>query len=93
MDKLEEILGAPPSGRGDSTLVVGHGGEDREVWVEVLAEVHNGGDVAAAVTVIGSAPYCNHRFVFEVPLRGYSWSARGECDAQWEMGDLPCTPR
>jgi len=33
MDRLKEILGAPPGGRGDSALVVGHGGEDREAWV------------------------------------------------------------
>jgi len=70
MNQLKEILGAPPRGRRDGTLVVGHGREDREAWIEVLAEVHDGGDVAAAVAVVRSAPDCDDGFVFEVPLCG-----------------------
>jgi len=88
MDRLKEILGAPPGGRRDSALVVGHGREDREAWVQVLAEVHDGGDVAAAVAVVGSAPYCDDGFIFEVPLCCGIWSARGVCDVQWVSGEI-----
>lgn len=75
--RLKEVLGAPPSSGRNGALVVGHGGEDREAGVEVFAEVHDGGDVTAAVAVIGGAPYRNDRFVFEVPLCCGRWSAGG----------------
>jgi len=76
VNRLKEILGAPASGGGDSTLVVRHGREDREAWVQVLAKVHDGGDVAAAVAVVWGTPHCDDGFVFEVPLRGEISSAK-----------------
>ena len=85
---LKEILGAPPGGGRDCALIVGHGGEDGEAGVEVFAEVHDGGDVAAAVAVVWGAPYCDDGFVFEVPLCGGIWLARRVSDVQWEKRKL-----
>ena len=65
---LEEIVVATASGSGHSALVVGHGGEDVEAGLEVLAEVHDGGDVAAAVAVVGGTPHGDDGFILEVPL-------------------------
>lgn len=45
-----------------------NGREYGKLWVQVLSEVHDGGDVAAAVAVIGSAPDRDDGLVFEVPL-------------------------
>lgn len=37
-------------------------------WLQVLSKVHDGGDVAAAVAIVGSAPDGDNGLVFEVPL-------------------------
>lgn len=50
------------------TISLGDGGEYGELWFQVLSKVHDGGDVAAAVAVIGSAPDGDDGFVFEMPL-------------------------
>ena len=50
------------------TISFGNGGEDCEFWFEVFVEVHDGGDVAAAVAVVGGAPDGDDGFVFKVPL-------------------------
>lgn len=39
-----------------------------EALDQVLAHVHDGGDVAAAVAVVGGTPDGDHRLVIEVPL-------------------------
>ena len=65
---LQEVLAAASTARGDGTLMIGDSGEDLELWFQVLAKVHNGGDVAASVTVIGCRPDGYHVLVFEVVL-------------------------
>ena len=57
------------SGRGRySTVFVGHGAEYAEPDVEILADVHDRGHVAAAVTVVRSRPHRDHVSVLEVVL-------------------------
>ena len=78
ISRLKEIFGAPTSGCRNSTLVVRHSREDREAWVEVFAEVHDRGDIPAAVAVIGRAPNGDDGFVLEMPLNRYisrEWKA------------------
>ena len=67
--RLKEIVVAAAGGGRDGALVLGHGGEDGEARVEVLVQVHDGGDVAAAVAVVGRGPDRHDGFVFEMPLR------------------------
>jgi hypothetical protein len=50
-------------------LVVGHGREDGEFGVGAVAgDRHDGGDVAAAVAVVGGGPDCDDRLFGEVEL-------------------------
>jgi hypothetical protein len=53
---LQEVLAGTPSARRHSTPVIRHGAEDFEVRLEIFAERHDGGDVAAAVAVVGRRP-------------------------------------
>ena len=48
--------------------MIRHSAEDLELLLEVLAKVHDGRDVSAAVAVIGSGPDGDDVFVFEVVL-------------------------
>ena len=48
------------------------GGENGEFGNEVFADVHDGGDVSAAVTVVGCRPDGNDRFILEVELQNVS---------------------
>lgn len=50
------------------TVSLGNGGEYGEFRVQVLSKVHDGGDVTAAVAVVGSTPDGDDGLVFEVPL-------------------------
>ena len=50
------------------TISLGNGGEDGEFGIQVLSKVHDRGDIAAAVTVIRSAPDGDNGLVFEMPL-------------------------
>jgi hypothetical protein len=50
--------------------VVRHSTEDLELLLEVLAKVHDGSDVSAAVAVIGCGPDGDDVLVFEVVLLG-----------------------
>lgn len=50
------------------TVSFGNGGEDGELRFEILSEVHDGRDVAAAVAVIRSAPDGDDGLVFKMPL-------------------------
>ena len=91
MSRLKEILGAPTSRCRNSTLVVRYRREDREARVEVFAEVHDRGYVAAAVAVVGRTPDRDDGFVFEVPLREDRRLA-GDERYRSGMGSLPCNP-
>lgn len=48
--------------------MVWHRGEDLKLWFEILAEVHDGRDVTAAVTVVGCRPDGDDVLVLEVVL-------------------------
>ena len=50
---LQEVLARASPACWDRTPVIGHSAEYLKVWLEVLAERHDGGDVAAAVAVVG----------------------------------------
>ena len=54
------------------TISFGNGREYSKLRIQVLSEVHDGGDVATAVAVVGSAPDGNDRLVLEMPLDGVS---------------------
>ncbi|KAJ8106556.1 hypothetical protein OPT61_g9452 [Boeremia exigua] len=65
---LQKILAAAASAGGHSAAVVRDGAEDLELLLEVLGQVHDGGDVAAAVAVVGGGPDGDDVLVLEVVL-------------------------
>ena len=71
---LQEIFGAAIGRRWNVTVSLGNGRENGELWLQVRSKVHDGGDVAAAVAVIGGAPDGDDGLVFKVPLRMVSFS-------------------
>lgn len=66
---LEEVVSRPAAAARDVALVVGHGREDAELCVEVAAHRHDGGDVAAAVAVVGCRPDSDDGLFGEVVLK------------------------
>ena len=50
------------------TISFGNGGEYGKLWFQILVKVHDGGDIAAAVAVVGGAPDGDDGLVFKVPL-------------------------
>ena len=74
---LQKVLAPRTPTRRYGSFVVGHGAEDLEIGLQILAEVHDGSDVAAAVTVIWCRPNGNDVFVFEVVLWELAWIFRG----------------
>ena len=71
---LQEIFRAAIGRRWNVAVPLGNGRENGELRLQVRSKVHDGGDVAAAVAVIGSAPDGDDGLVFEVPLRIISFS-------------------
>lgn len=68
--KLEEVIAGAAAAAGDVALVVGDGREDGKLGVEVAAaDRHDGGDVAAAVAVVGRGPDGDDGFLGEVELK------------------------
>lgn len=65
---LKEIIVTATSGDGDGALIVGYGGEDGELGLKILSEVHDRGDVTTAVAIIGSAPHRNNGLLREMVL-------------------------
>ena len=84
---LQEILSSAAAPGWHGAAVVGHGAEDLELLLQVLAQIHNRGDVAAAVAVVGRGPDCDDVLVLEVVLQK---SAQVPCST---CLDLPCSPR
>ena len=68
---LQEVLGASTGGSRDGALFVRNGGEDGELGVAVLVQVHDGSDVAAAVAVVRRRPDGNDVLGFEVILEPF----------------------
>ena len=48
--------------------MIGNSTEDLEFWLEVLAQVHDGSDVSAAVAVVRSGPDGDDVLVLEMVL-------------------------
>lgn len=65
---LQEVFTSGASPCRHSPSMVGHRAENLEVGLQILAEVHDGCDVAAAVTVIGRGPDSHNVLVFEMIL-------------------------
>lgn len=59
--------------------MIRHSGEDLELWLEIFAEIHNGRDVAAAVTVVGCGPHRDDILVFEVVFVPFVDQLMGTC--------------
>ena len=50
---LQEVVTGSAAAGWDVSLVVGDGGEDLELCLELLVDRHDGGDVTASVAVVG----------------------------------------
>jgi hypothetical protein len=90
--RLEEVLAAAAAAGGHRAPMIGHGGEDLELGLEVFAQIHNGGDVAAAVAVVGCGPDRHDVLVFEVVFVAFVDElvrARNELQAV-DVVELPC---
>ena len=86
---LQKVLSPATTPSRHRTAMVGYGAENLEFLLEVLAQVHDGRDVAAAVAVVGSGPNGNDVFVFEVVLLCVSL----ELCVSAELSTVPCSPR
>ena len=51
-----------------------------KLWLEVFAQVHDGGDVTTAVAVIWRGPHGYDVFVFEVVFVAFVDELMGACD-------------
>lgn len=65
---LQEVFTPASSALGHRPTVIGHGAEDLERGLQVLFQIHDGSDVAAAVAVVGRGPDRDNILVFEVVL-------------------------
>ena len=66
---LQEILSSAAAPGWHGAAMVGHGAEDLELLLQVFAKIHNRGDVAAAVAVVGRGPDCDDVLVLEMVLQ------------------------
>jgi hypothetical protein len=88
--RLQKVFAAAASAGRDGSAVVWDGAEYLEFLLQVFAEVHDGGDVAATVAVVGGGPDSHDVFVLEVVLRGASGY---EGLDQKGRVNVPCNPR
>ena len=65
---LKEIVVAAAGGSWHTALVVGYCRKYGESGLDILSEIHNGGNIATAVTVVRGTPYGDDGFVLKVPL-------------------------
>ena len=65
----QEILRSTASGNWNRALMIRYSRKYRESWIQVFSEIHDRGDVAATVAIVGGAPDGNNGFVIEMPLR------------------------
>jgi hypothetical protein len=68
---LQEVLRPSRPRRWHRALVIWDSREDLEPGCEVLPNVHNRGNVSAAVAVIGGAPHGHHVLVLEMVLETF----------------------
>lgn len=64
----QEILSSTASGDWNRALMIRYSRKYRESWIQVFSEIHDRGDVAAAVAIVGGTPDGNNGFVVEMPL-------------------------
>ena len=74
---LQEILSSPLPSGGDSSSMIGHGAENLEVRLQILSKGHDGGDVAAAVAVVGCRPDGDDFLRLEVVLVAFIYQLVG----------------
>jgi len=65
---LQKVLSSRTPPRRHSPPVLSNGAEDCEFGIQVFAERHYAGDVAAAVAVVWSRPDSYDVFIFEMIL-------------------------
>jgi hypothetical protein len=65
----KEVISCTSTTSWNSSLIFGYRTEYTELGAEVFANVHDGCDVAAAVTVVGCGPDCYDRLLGEMVLR------------------------
>ena len=70
-------------------LILGNGTEDAEFGGQILADVHDGCNIAAAVAVVGSGPDGDNGLVLEVVLEENQYMAT----SQGRLRNIPCNPR
>lgn len=66
--RSHEVVARAPAASRYVPLVIGHGGEDTELGVQVCIDCHNGSHIAASVTVVGRRPDCHNGLLREVVL-------------------------
>ncbi len=77
---LQKVL-APPSSTGrHSPPVIGYSGKDLKFRFQVLPKIHDGSNIAAAVTIVWSRPDGDYIFVFEVVLVAFIDQLMGSCN-------------
>lgn len=66
--RSQEVVARAPAASRYVPLVIGHGGEDTELGVQVCVDCHDGSHVATSVAVVGRRPNCYNRLLREVVL-------------------------
>lgn len=67
--RSQEVVARAPTASRYVPLVIGHGGEDTELGVQVCVDCHNGSHVATSVAVVGCRPDCHNGLLREVVLK------------------------
>lgn len=73
-------------------LVIGHGGEDTELGVQVCVDCHDGSHITASVAVVGRRPDRHDGFLREVVLTEIV-SLLQSLDSGGGVRDVPCSLR
>ena len=66
--KSQEVFARATASSWNSSLILRDRREDAELGVQILANVHDGRNITAAVAVVGSRPDGNHGLLGEVIL-------------------------
>ena len=64
----KEIIRPPARCRRHGPLLARHGGEDVELGIKILPQIHDTGHIPTAIAVVRRAPHRHHALVLEVPL-------------------------
>lgn len=66
--RSQEVVARAPTASRHVPLVIGHGGEDTELGIQVCVDCHNGSHIATSVAVVGRRPDCHNGLLREVVL-------------------------